>query len=460
MSICAVSTPPGVGGIAVVRVSGENAFEICDKIYHSKRGILLKDQKPYTLSYGQIIVPTTKKVLDEVVVATFRAPHSFTGDHTVEISCHGSAYIQQQLLILLVEAGAQLAGPGEFTQRAFLNGRLDLSQAEAVADLIASTSEASNRLALNQMRGGFSSKLHELREKLLTFVSLIELELDFSEEDVEFADRTQLRALAEEIHTHISKLVDSFAIGNAMKNGIPVALVGETNVGKSTLLNQLLHEDRAIVSDIHGTTRDTIEDVIVLKGTQFRFIDTAGLRDTKDKIENLGIERSYRKIKQAQIILWLVDSVENDNLEAMGHEIMELAAGKDVIILINKTDKIDAEALEALKQRLADLKTKILPISAKKGNNIEALEQLLVSSAGLEKYAQQDILVTNVRHFEALKQAKQSIALVEEGLKTDISTEFLSQDIRECMHYLGLITGDITTDEVLHNIFSHFCIGK
>lgn len=460
--ICAISTAPGVGGIAVIRVSGEGCFEVCDKLFKAKKkGHTIVAQKAYTMSFGELINPDTQETVDEVVVAVFRTPHSFTGEDTVEISCHGSQFIQQEILRLLVSHGSRMAGPGEFTQRAFLNGRMDLTQAEAVADLIASKSAASNRLALSQMRGGFSSELAQLRAKLLHFVSLVELELDFSEEDVEFADRTQLSALTQQIHTVISRLLNSFSLGNAIKNGIPVALVGETNVGKSTLLNQLLHEERAIVSDIHGTTRDTIEDTITINGLQFRFIDTAGIRDTDDTIESLGIQRSFDKIEQAQIVLWLVDSSNTGNLKERAQQILKHAEGKDTLVLLNKIDKVETATLEDIRHQLSDYPVRILEIAAKQGQHIQELEQQLVKCAQIPEISEQDIVVTNLRHYEALQNAERSIEMVENGLQTQISSDFLSQDIRECQHYLGEITGgEISSDEVLGNIFAHFCIGK
>lgn len=456
-TIAAISTPSGVGGIAVVRVSGKNAFHICDQIFTSINGNKMADTKGYHILFGKIF--DGDRVVDEVLVSIFRNPNSFTGENTVEISCHGSLYVQQEILRLLLKSGAVLASPGEFTQRAFMNGKLDLSQAEAVADLIASKSEASHRLAINQLRGSFSSELSNLRNKLLTFTSLVELELDFSEEEVEFANRKQLTDLAVDIHKKIENLAKSFRLGNAIKNGIPVTIVGETNVGKSTLLNRLLHEDKAIVSDIHGTTRDVIEDTIVINGILFRFIDTAGIRETNDTIENLGIEKTYQKMAQAEIVLWVIDARESiDNINKMAQNILSQTTDKKLLVVINKNDLVD----DAKRQEISLLlkQEECVFISAKKEENIQTLEEKLYHISQMESLGQQDIIVTNMRHYEALCQALTAIERVEDGLNSGISGDFLSQDIRECSHYLGEITGEITNDEVLGNIFSHFCIGK
>ena len=457
-TICAVSTAPGVGGIAVIRVSGPQAIEICDKIFRPvKEGKELRNRKAYTLTYGQIV--SEEGVLDDVVMALFKAPHSFTAEDTIEISCHGSIYIQQQLMQLLIKNGCRTALPGEFTQRAFLNGKMDLSQAEAVADLIASDSAATHKLAMNQMRGAFSNELISLRTELLNLTSLIELELDFSEEEVEFADREQLRTLADTIYTLISKLANSFSVGNAIKNGIPVALIGETNAGKSTLLNVLLREERAIVSDIHGTTRDVIEDTINLRGLTFRFIDTAGIRDTQDKIESLGIERTYRKLEQASIVLWLIDSTRPvSEIEEQSGKILSKIDTQKVILVFNKIDRIDEEQRNHLTALLPNFERVF--ISAKEGIHTSELESLLVKTAALPEISASDVIVTNVRHYEALLRAEEAIERVRNGLQTNLSGDFLSQDIRECMHYLGEITGQISNDEILGNIFLNFCIGK
>ena len=460
-TITAISTAPGIGGIAVIRVSGIDALKYSNIIFTSKKkSFSLLQQVANTVSFGSI-VNTTGETIDEVLVTVFRAPHSFTGEDVVEISCHGSVYVQQQILHLLLEQGCKLAKPGEFTQRAFLNGKMDLSQAEAVADLIASTSAASHRMALNQMRGGFSSELMKLRTQLLHFVSLIELELDFNEEDVEFADRMQLNNLATTIERLILKLSDSFRVGNALKNGIPVALVGETNVGKSTLLNVLLNEEKAIVSDIHGTTRDVIEDCVNVKGIIFRFIDTAGIRDTKDKIESMGIERTYQKIEQASIVLWILDCTQlSEHIEWLTDRIAIKAQGKKVILVFNKIDKIAVEEREILGQFFNQLEGERIYISARERINTDLLQKALINAAQLPEINPGDVVVNNIRHYEALQQAHSAIRRVIEGLESGISGDFLSQDIRECMHFLGEITGQISNDEILGNIFGKFCIGK
>lgn len=459
-TICAVSTAPGTGGIAVIRVSGKEAIHITESLFKAANGQPLSARKAYTMSFGQLL-DNDNRVIDEVVVSLFVAPHSFTGEDTVEISCHGSIYIQQKIIQTLIGKGCRAALPGEFTQRAFLSGKMDLSQAEAVADLIASDSAATHRLALDQMRGGFSDELASLRLQLLNFVSLIELELDFSEEEVEFADRSQLRQLAGDIERVISRLANSFQVGNAIKNGIPVAIIGETNAGKSTLLNCLLHEDRALVSDIHGTTRDVIEDTINIDGITFRFIDTAGIRDTVDKIESMGIELTYRKLDQATIVLWIIDATHtNESIAALANKIVPRCAGKKLILVFNKADRLgDADRTEK-KKLLQHIEAEHLFISAKEKQQINDLEQLLVSAAKLPESGPNDIIVTNIRHYQALVKAHQSILRVCEGLQANISGDFLSQDIRECMHYLGEITGQISTDEILGSIFGKFCIGK
>lgn len=460
-TICAISTAPGTGGIAVIRISGNKAIEIADKVFSSKKGDnALLNQPTYTVAFGQLL-SAGEEVIDDVLVSVFRAPHSFTGEDVVEISCHGSVYIQQRVLQLLIENGCQLAAPGEFTQRAFLNGKMDLTQAEAVADLIASNSASSHRMAMNQMRGGFSEKLIQLRTQLLDFVSLIELELDFSEEDVEFADRTKLKELATDIEQHISHLAASFRVGNALKNGIPVALVGETNVGKSTLLNLLLNDDKAIVSDIHGTTRDTIEDLVNIQGITFRFIDTAGIRKTSDKIESIGIERTFKKIEQAAIVLWILDCTQlSEHIEWLTGKIEEKAEGKKIILVFNKIDKITPEESEVLGHLFSQFEGERIFISAKNQINIKELEEALIRAAQLPDINPGDVVVNNIRHFDALQKALSSIQRVTENLENGLSSDFLSRDIRECMFYLGEITGQISNDEILGNIFGKFCIGK
>lgn len=457
--IAAISTPAGIGGIAIIRLSGKGGIELADTVFKSAKGDRLADAKAYTIHFGSIIKDDT--VLDDVLISVFKSPHSFTGEDIVEISCHGSVYIQQNILQLLISKGASLAQPGEFTQRAFLNGKMDLSQAESVADLIASSSAATHRLAMNQMRGGFSSKLVELRTELLNFTSLIELELDFSEEDVEFANRDNLKEAATQIESHIKKLSDSFSLGNAVKTGIPVAIIGETNAGKSTLLNLLLHEEKAIVSDIHGTTRDVIEDTINIQGLTFRLIDTAGIRDTTDAIESIGIERTFRKIEQANIILWIADAGTSDeHIEELAKKILPSVGDKKLILVFNKVDIISSES-KAYKEKLFinEIPERIF-ISAKYEQGTDMLEDLLIKAANIPEISEQDVIVTNIRHYEALQKALIAIQRVSEGLDLKISGDFLSQDIRECMYYLGEITGHISTDEILGNIFSKFCIGK
>ncbi len=460
-TICAVATAPGTGGIAVIRVSGPDAISIVEQLYSPKKeGQSLTQQQAYTVSYGNIYSNNSEPI-DDVLVTLFRAPHSYTGEDVVEISCHGSTYIQHKILELLTAYGCKLANPGEFTQRAFLNGRMDLSQAEAVADLIASQSKSTHRMALHQMRGGFSTQLIELRTQLLDFVSLIELELDFSEEDVEFADRSKLTILIEGIEQHLMRLSDTFRVGNALKSGIPVALVGETNVGKSTLLNVLLNDDKAIVSDIHGTTRDVIEDTISIRGVQFRFIDTAGIRKTNDTIESLGIERTFRKIEQAAIVLWILDATSiSEHMEWLTEKIFRKAEGKKVILVFNKLDRIEPEERDVLEQLFEYYEGERIYISAKNQQNTHLLEEALITASQIPEIHPGDLVVSNIRHYEALRNALVAIQRVKEGLANGISGDFLSQDIRECMFHLGSITGQISNDEILGNIFSKFCIGK
>ena len=455
-TICAISTAPGVGGIAVIRVSGPEAIAICNTLFVPQTaGKDLLSQKAYTLRYGSI--RRKDELIDEVLVALFRAPHSFTGEDTVEITCHGSIYIQQQILQLLIENGCRSALPGEYTQRAFMNGKIDLSQAEAVADLIASTSAGQHKLALNQMRGGFSNELRNLREQLLHITSLMELELDFSDhEELEFADRSELTALANHIEQVISRLANSFNVGNAIKNGIPVAIIGETNAGKSTLLNALLNEEKAIVSDIHGTTRDVIEDIINIQGITFRFIDTAGIRDTQDTIESIGIERTFQKLDQAAIVLWLIDTIEaKKQIEELSSRVLPHCKEKQLILVFNKTDLLT----EPLNIDLLDLpkESQYITISAKQKTQIKDLENLLVQAAHCPVLSSNDIIVTNVRHYEALTRALDSIHRVQEGLNDNLSGDFISQDLRECIFHLSDIIGEVTTDQVLGNIFNNFC---
>ena len=456
-TICAISTPYGSGGIAVIRVSGVSAIQIVDSLFHGRKSLL--EAAAYTVHYGEIIRSVNsgecrlksvnnKEVLDQVLVSVFRAPHSFTGEDVVEIACHGSLYIQQTLLQWLVDAGCQLAKAGEFTQRAFLNGKMDLTEAEAVADLIAAQTKAEKDLALSQLRGGISNELAALRERLLTFTSLIELELDFADhEELEFADRSELFALAQEIDTTIGTLVQSFKTGNAIKQGLPVAIIGAPNVGKSTLLNALLGEERAIVSDIQGTTRDTVEDTLVLDGMLFRFIDTAGLRQTDDTIENLGIERSRQAAQKAAVLIHLQDATQPvDILSELG-DISE----KKVIHVHNKVDLLP-------QYPIADSQSPIA-LSAKSGN-IEVLKQQLINFAREQYDTRNAVTISNTRHYEALVRAQEAIQRVQDGLQMQISGEFLSMDLQDCLAALGEITGQITSQEVLNNIFGKFCIGK
>lgn len=456
--ICAISTAQGNGAIAVIRLSGNESIALCDKLFKSPSNKRLIDQQANTVHFGTLL--DGDKIVDEVVVALFKNPHSYTGEDIVEISCHGSVYIQQQILQLIIRNGARLAKPGEFTLRAFINGKMDLSQAEAVADLIASSSESSHKVAIQQMRGGFSSEIANLRDRLLHFISLLELELDFSEEDVEFADRSQLNDLLNNIQNLILKLLKSFDLGNVIKNGVPVAIVGHTNVGKSTLLNKILNEEKAIVSDIAGTTRDVIEDVINIEGVSFRFIDTAGIRETSDTIESIGIERTFDRISKAAIVLLLVDATENSTDIEKAIKTVEDKIGisdKKLIVVVNKIDqaKLDYDFSELLRDK--DI---VIKISAKTGENLDLLIKELMSVVNLSALNQNDVIVTNARHYEALEKASESLQRAINGLNSGITGDFLAQDIRETLHYLGEITGEITTDEVLGNIFKNFCIGK
>ena len=461
-TICAIATAQG-GAIGSIRVSGPEAITITGRIFTpAKSGKLLSEQKPYTLTFGRIY--NGEEMIDEVLVSLFRAPHSYTGEDSTEITCHGSSYILQQVMQLLIKNGCRMAQPGEYTQRAFLNGKMDLSQAEAVADLIASSSAATHRLALSQMRGGFSKELTTLREKLLNFTSMIELELDFSEEDVEFADRSALRRLADEIEEVIARLANSLSVGNVIKNGVPVAIIGETNAGKSTLLNVLLNEDKAIVSDIHGTTRDVIEDTVNIGGITFRFIDTAGIRETSDTIESLGIERTFQKLDQAEIVLWIIDSADAiSQLTLLSDKILPRCEHKQLILVFNKVELINETQKNELTSQFSEhigSEIESIFISAKQRLHTDELQQRLVAAAHLPTVTQNDVIVTNVRHYEALTRALDAIHRVQEGLDANISGDFLSQDIRECIFHLSDIAGEVTNDMVLQNIFAHFCIGK
>jgi len=461
-TICAISTAPGQGAIAIVRISGNKAFSVCNTVFEAKnKAHSVSTQQSHTVSFGNI-VNAAHETVDEVLLTIFRAPHSYTGEDSVEISCHGSSFVQQQILQLLIGNGCRMAQAGEFTQRAFLNGKMDLSQAEAVADLIAAESAAAHKLAINQLKGGFSEELNRLRTELLNFTSLIELELDFSEEEVEFADRTQLNNFIAHIEQVTLQLITSFSVGNAVKNGIPVAIVGETNVGKSTLLNRLLNEERAIVSDIHGTTRDSIEEVMTLGGVQFRFIDTAGIRDTRDKIESLGIERTYHKIDLATIVLPVLDATRPiEELERFIVDITKKTADKQRIFILNKIDGITVQKREELATLPIPAEDIRCYLSAKFGQGYDLLQHALVKAANIPTIGSGDVIVTNARHYEALKMSHEAILRVINGVQQGLSGEFLSQDIREAIYYLGLITGgSISNDEVLGNIFAKFCIGK
>ena len=454
-TICAVSTPHGMGGIAVIRVSGDDALDIVQQRWQGKP---IAEMATHTAHLGHIL-DSQSELLDEAVLTIFRAPNSFTGEDVVEISCHGSMWIQQQIISTLIDAGCRAATGGEFTQRAFANGKMDLSQAEAIADVIASQSRASHHVAMNQMRGAFSRQLSTLRSQLLQFVSLIELELDFSEEDVTFADRERLTVLATNIKNVIDSLAQSYQAGNAIKNGLPVAIVGPTNAGKSTLLNTLLGDDRALVSDIKGTTRDVIEDTIVMGGTLIRFIDTAGIRESQDVIESMGIERSFKKMDEARIVLWVVDATAPlTELEEFHKQIAEHCHDKAVIAVVNK---MDVASTKDIAEKLNELGIKTIEISAKQGTGVEQLKQEIIEAAALPQVNDENaVIVTNSRHYHALVRASEALDRTLQGLATGLSGDLLSQDIRECMHYLGEITGEISTDDILGEIFAHFCIGK
>lgn len=452
MTICALATAPG-GALGIIRISGPQTLEILSRVFTKN----LTEADGNTIHYGHI--KDGEVVVDEALVSVFRAPHSYTGEESAEISCHGSRYILNKVLALLIENGCRQAGPGEFTQRAYLNGKMDLSQAEAVADLIASSNKATHQMAMSQLRGHFSSQLAMLREQLLKLTSLLELELDFSDhEDLEFADRSELLELTKTIDNHITRLARSFETGQALKQGIPVAIVGKTNVGKSTLLNALLKDDRAIVSDIHGTTRDTIEDTIDINGITFRFIDTAGIRQTSDEVEQIGIERTYAAIEKARIVLWLIDT--NPTAEEI-QEMQERCSNKSLIIIINKIDKQTDISIKELSTRLSTLRLHLLSISAKFGTNLSDLESAIYQAADIPSIQENDIIVSNARHYDALTRAHDHIQRVIDGLQIQLSGDLLSEDLRQALDTLAEITGgQITPNEVLGNIFTHFCVGK
>lgn len=461
-TIIALATSSGVGAIAVIRLSGADAIDIVNQFFQSKFGKKeLTKVKSHSIHLGNLV--DNGRVIDEVLVSVFKDPHSYTGENVVEISCHGSVYIQQEIIQLFIRNGVRHANAGEFTLRAFLQGKMDLSQAEAVADLIASKSAASHQVALQQMRGGFSTEIQQLRQQLLNFASLIELELDFSEEDVEFADRTEFRNLIEKISVVLKRLIDSFALGNVLKNGIPVAIVGEPNVGKSTLLNALLNEEKAIVSEFEGTTRDAIEDEIIIEGVAYRFIDTAGIRNTKDVVESIGIRRTFEKIAQAQLVIYLFDlekiknkQTESEHIYAEIKKIREKYPAKQLLVIANKADVLTENEISNLKLQISNL----LIISAKMKEGIHELTATLTQLANKGALSNNETIVSNSRHFESLNNALNAIKEVQIGVENNVSSDLYAIDIRQALFHLGEITGEVTTDDLLGNIFANFCIGK
>lgn len=456
-TIVALASPAGAGAIAVIRVSGPEAIAICAPLFRSIHGKDLAKQKTHTIHLGHIM--DGDRVIDEVLVSLFKGTNSYTGEPTVEISCHGSSYIQQEIIQLLLRSGCRAAKAGEFTLRSFINGKMDLSQAEAVADLIASDNAASHQIAMQQMRGGFSSEIAKLREELLNFASLIELELDFAEEDVEFADRTQFQELVTRITKVLKRLIDSFATGNVIKNGIPVAIVGEPNVGKSTLLNALLNEERAIVSDIAGTTRDTIEDELTIGGIGFRFIDTAGIRETVDVIEGLGIKKTFEKIGQAQVVMYLFDATQNTDTNLIIIEIEKIKNQfplKPLVIIVNKVDQLTESQIATLQSKIPDLHL----LSAKKNIGVDALKAKMLDFVNTGALRNDETIVTNSRHYDALLKALEEIEKVQYGINTDLPSDLMAIDIKQALYHFGEITGQVTNDELLGNIFANFCIGK
>ncbi len=461
-TIVALATPSGAGAVAIIRMSGKDAITIASNVFQSVSGKDIAQQKTHTIHLGTIVEDS--KIYDQVLISIFKNPNSYTGEDVIEISCHGSTFIQQQIIQLLLRQGCRMAQAGEFTLRAFLNGKLDLSQAEAVADLISSDNEASHQIAMQQMRGGFSSEIAKLRQELLNFASLIELELDFGEEDVEFADRTQFHDLLNRIEFVLKRLIDSFAVGNVIKNGIPVAIVGEPNVGKSTLLNALLNEERAIVSEIAGTTRDTIEDELVIGGIGFRFIDTAGIRETKDVVESIGIKKTFEKIDQAQVVILLLDAkdlqVSGLKFQVEIEKIKNKFPQKPLLVLINKVDLLSKEDVETIRQQLITLNLKLETISAKNKTGIDDLKNHLLSFVNTGALRNNETIVTNTRHYDALLKALEEIQKVKFGLNSNLPSDLMAIDIRQALYYFGEITGEVTNDELLGNIFANFCIGK